>query len=336
MAYETGTASSIEDLMQAFYDFAVANGWTGNIFSTTNDWCAINNGTEFFQFRWNNSDAVAMFHSTAFVNTSTAPGNHTGSSGLGQIDASAPYNGTISNISFTSSPKQQMRMWSNGPFTSYHFFSPASGTKYIHVVVERTPGSYTHMSIGSINKRGDWTGGGYSCGCISTTSSSFALTSNAWGYGSAQSFGVSMFAMRAQGLPGQNAATRWACNASPTTSTNTAMGDDLAGNVRSSVTMTGVGGGLFGPFYGMPADPAAGLTPLLPIEIYHQNNVTTQDQRVYLLGYIPGVFIMNMLNYSSGQEFTIGADTFMVFSALAKGNTAPGAGNRGIVYLKAV
>ena len=337
MAYETGTASSIEDLMQAFYDFALANGWTGNIFSAANDWCAINNGTEFFQFRWNNIDAVAMFHSTAFVNTSTAPGNHTGSSGLGQIDASAPYNGTISDATTSTANRQQLRLFTNNAITAYHFFAPASGTKYIHVVVERTPGGYSHMSIGSINKRGTWTGGGYSSGSRVSSSASYSARSGPFGTGATRGFlGTCMFAIRAQGLPGQAAATRWAVNASYTTAVNTDMDDDAAGNVRSSVVLCGVGQGLFGPFMGMPADPAAGLTPLLPIEIYHTNNVTTDDNRSYLLGYIPDAFIMNMLNYSAGQEFTVGANTYMVFPPAAKGSNTPGDVNRGIAYLKAV
>jgi len=336
MAYQTGTASNQEDLMQAFYDFAVDEGWTGNIFSAANDWCAINNGTEFFQFRWDNNNGIGIFHSTAFVNTSTAPGNHTGSSGLGSIDSSAPYNSTIPDVSTSTfaSACQQIRV-NNTAITAYHFFTPASGQQYIHMAVERSPGTFEHLSVGTINKRGTWTGGGYSSGSRGTTGTSFSIETAAFGIG-ANNRGRTMFAMRAEGLPNQIAAGRWLSAAASTTSLSLSDGDDLAGNERGAVFVCAAGQGLSGPFLGMPADPMAGLVPLFPMELYYMDNPVSNDQRFILLGYIPGALTMNMRYYNPGQEFTVGGNTYMVFPPYQKGSAGRGNGNRGIAYLKVV
>lgn len=152
MAYQTGTASSQEDLMNVLQTFAAANGWTVDIMSTTNDWMALNNGSVFVQFRWDNSTGIAMFQSTAFSGTGIAPGNHTGDDGCGFLDASAPYNSTVSS--------GRRITVGNGPYTAYHFFTDGT-TKYIHVVLEYSPGLYRHFSFGTINKVGTWTGGQY-------------------------------------------------------------------------------------------------------------------------------------------------------------------------------
>lgn len=332
MAYETGTASTIEAFMQAFHDFAVAQGWTSNIFSTTNDWCAINNGTEFYQFRWDNTNGIAIFHSTAFDGTGVYPGNHTGSSAFGQVDTSAPYNATVSdyiNTTTVTNNRQQMRTNSNGPFTAYHFFAPASGQQYIHAVLEVSPNEFRHMSIGTINKRGDWTGGGYSAGCgiIYTTVGIF-------GFG-ATSPGQVTFAIRAQGLTGLNVNTRWLGNVSTSTGTPN-LGNDLAGNPRGDCLVSGSGGGLLGQFMEMSANPANGLIPLLPIDVWYRYTVSSTDRRWMLLGYIPDAYTFNMTFYAPGDEFSVAGDTFKVFPARQQGLATANNGQRGVAYRKVV
>jgi hypothetical protein len=148
--------------MNLLNTFAVAQGWTSNVMSTTDDWMGVNNGSVFVQFRWDNTNAIAMFHSTGFINTATAPGNHTNDDGHGTVDATAPYNAAISS-------GRRISGMGNGPYTSYHFFTDNT-TKYIHVVLEYSPGLYRHFSFGTINKIGSWTGGQYAVGHIMSTS----------------------------------------------------------------------------------------------------------------------------------------------------------------------
>lgn len=338
MAYETGTATSLEDLMLAVHTFAVAQGWTSNIYNTTNDWMAINNGSVFVQFRWDNANAIAMFQSTGFINTSTAPGNHTNSSGLGQVDATAPYNSTISGVSTSNSttPRMQMRTYSNGPFTAYHLFTDGT-TKYIHLAVEVTPGVFTHMSFGTINKRGDWVGGEYAAGHDIGVSAS-SIFGHGISHNASQVNGVN-FSIRAEGLPSQGTG-RWLCarGFSITTGNNSA-GNDPAGNPRGEAVPTAFGFGVYANLMAMAVNPGDGLVPLYPIEVFRKHLPAADNEQCILLGTIPGVRTINMNHFQTGSEFSIGASTFIALPAHTRGGAgSPGLGRgfRGLAYLKVV
>lgn len=325
MAYQTGTASSIEDLMQTLHDFAVAQGWTSNIMSTTNDWMAINNGSVFVQFRWDNSNAFAIFHSSGFTGTGTAPGNQVGDDGCGTVDASAPYNATIST-------GRRVNGIGNGPFTAYHFFTDGT-TKYIHCVLEYSPGLYRHWSFGTIDKVGTWTGGEYALGHVQESNT---LTSNAilW---SSLSGATAAEANRAgslhvEGMPNQTGGMRWMLFSA----TSAITGKDRGGNDR-----IGGPGSLtnYNPWlssYGfLRASLLNGFLPLIPLPILWRNTAPSPSQ-VILLGFAPDQWLIQMANFNPGDEFVIGANTYKVFPIVRKQLTATSEGSlyAGIVYRK--
>lgn len=331
MAYETGTASSVEDFMDALQTFADAQGWTVDIFSTTNDWMAMSNGSVYVQFRWDANGLIGIFQSLGFVNTSTAPGNHTNDSGLGIVDSTAPYNATLS----TTATNSRVSFFPNGPIVAYHFFTPGT-TQYIHCVLETSPGVFYHMSMGTINKRGDWTGGEYVTGDQGRdTAMPVSISGGAWQSWSANTTSSNtQCSMHIEGLPGQNANGKWLISLG----TNNVAGDNSAGNDRGGNPRMAGWFGAYGNALNVLLGRFAysslnGLVPLIPIEVWYKYSVTTSIHQCRLLGYAPDVYLFNMKHYDPGQEFMIGGETYVVFPGRQKGVSH---GNLGFAYKKVV
>jgi hypothetical protein len=325
MAYQTGTASSIEDLMQQLHDFAVSNGWTSDVMSTTNDWMAINNGSVYVQFRWDNSDAFACFHSRGFINTSTAPGNHTGDDGCGLVDASAPYNASVSG-------GRRVYGIGNGPFTAYHFFTNGT-TQYIHCVLEYTPGVFRHWSFGTIDKIGDWTGGEYCVahGLVSTSLSGNNVLFSA-SSGTTAADANRCGSLHIEGMPNQSGGMQWMLFSTQ----SSAIGNDRAGNARITCPGSTLDYNPYLSAFGkMRANPLNGFLPIIPKPVFWRNTSPTPSQYL-LLGFVPGMYMIQMANFNPGDEFTIGVDTFKVFPLIGK-QTSSGSGSSlycGVCYLK--
>lgn len=312
--------------------FAAAQGWTVDIMSTTNDWMALNNGSVYVQFRWDNSTGIAMFHSTGFINTSTAPGNHTGDDGCGLLDASAPYNSTVSS--------GRRITVGNGPYTAYHFFTDGT-TKYIHVVLEYSPGLYRHFSFGTINKIGTWTGGQYAVAMSIGSNPGLVnnpLHSILWSgcySGSTATDASGSGSIRVEGMSNQTGAMKWMLF---TLQTST-LGNDRAGNARIACPGSFIGCNPWLTRYGFfRANLLNGFLPLIKLPIFWRDTAPAPDFYM-LLGFVPDVYHIQMANLSPGQEFTIGGDTFKVFPIIRKQNTSSSveeSKNAGVVYRKVV
>lgn len=324
MAYQTGTASSIEDLMQQLHDFAVANGWTSDIMSTTNDWMAINNGSVFVQFRWDNTNSFACFHSRGFSGTGVAPGNHTGDDGCGTVDATAPYNATITT-------GRRVADIGAGPFVAYHFFTNGT-TQYIHCVLEFSAGQFAHWSFGTIDKIGTWTGGEY---CVAHSQRSTTYSNNVMMFGSIGGSTTTDAnrngSLHIEGMPNQSGGMRWLLFSTQTSS----IGNDRAGNAR----ITSPGGWRdYNPWLSafgyVRASELNGFLPLIPVPIWWRDITPAPDQYM-LLGFAPGLYLIQMANFNPGDEFTIGTDTFKVFPPVRK-STSQDSLFAGVAYRKIV
>lgn len=156
MAYETASASSVNDLLDKLRVFALAQGWTVDFFG------ARGAGTA-------GSQALLLSKSSLcygfFTDTSVATGDDPGSF-FGCAQYPGPYN---SGQLPTSQTNISAITWANnmvGPFQAYHFFAGVNeaGQSYLHVVVEVQPGSFRHIGIGVINKMGAITTGAYNYG----------------------------------------------------------------------------------------------------------------------------------------------------------------------------
>ena len=320
MAYQSGVANSLPDFFDALQQFAAAEGWTVDIYSAANSWMALNNGSCYVQFRWDSVGTFAGFHSTGFVNNSTAPGNHTGDDGCGQLDSTAPYNSTVTS-------GRRAVLGTPGPYTGYHFFTDDT-TQYIHCVLEVSPGVYNHLSFGTIDKIGTWTGGQY-FGLQNGKNQPLSayIPSNTGTSGANE-----MNSLRVDGLSNQTAGSVW----SLFTGRTTTPGVDRAGNAR---VLNPGGWKGYNPWqagFGMVrSSPVSGYVPLIPVPVWWRDS-----SDYYLLGFGPKVFTMNMANFAPQEEFTIGLNTYKVFPMVQKAesvdssNTLSGYG--GVAYLKVI
>jgi hypothetical protein len=314
--------------MNILQTFASAQGWTVNHFSTTNDWLALSNGSVFVQFRWDNSSGIAMFHSTGFVNSSTAPGNHTNDDGCGLLDASTPYNSTVNS--------GRRIVVGNGPFTAYHFFTDNT-TKYIHVALEYAPGLYRHFAFGTIDKVGNWTGGQYAAAThwevAAQTIPASGNHSVLWDGLYGNSFDVNVSAsVRVEGMPNQTGSMRWML-----LNDIGSQGTDRGGNAR----VRGLGGTRSGPLASQMlkfrANLANGYVPLVRIPIFWVDPTPTPDQWMFL-GNVSDVRVLQIANITVGQELAVGSDTWKIFPFIRKQAIASGeeSRNAGIAYRKVV
>lgn len=140
MAYQTGTALSVDDLLDKIRVFAEGLGWTTDAWSSgTNSALTLHNPDQHY-FR-----LYAESSTDSIPATNPAPRIYcaigTGFSGA-ILD---PSDYTASNGLF-------------GPFHKYHFFGTV---EYVHVVIEIDPGIFAHLGIGVMQKTWAYQGGEY-------------------------------------------------------------------------------------------------------------------------------------------------------------------------------
>lgn len=143
MAYQTGTAATVDQLLQAIQAFAVTQGYTshGDWTSGSSHFYGLQKGSEYFLLEQLNSSDTIRLDVASSISTGSGWGSQGVASGGG---GNACYVYPI-----------------NAPYTSYHLFSTADN---IFAAVECAPGQYNHIMLGVIVKTGTWTGGGFVAG----------------------------------------------------------------------------------------------------------------------------------------------------------------------------
>lgn len=344
MAETTGSATDLEDLLQKFLTWAVAQGWTQDLaISTvsTGRELALHKGACFVQMRWNPtlnaSSVVALYQSTGYTGGNRA-GTHPGDSGNG-------FNTSTSVVNTSLDDERCLESIGNGPFPSYYFYTNGSGT-YLHCVVETATDTFLHFGMGdtaALEKFGDWgtaTGGAYCYGHTQRDATSATSTSNftLFDGGASQPSGVTAAllrwaTMRLVGMPGQGGSEVWATvggNVSDATFTQAA---DTAGNARA-ICSGGFRGGLaaraFGNFH---AGFTSGLSPTIPIGVTYLQRTTT-PRRLFFLGWMRDVRMVDLTYMAPKDTFTLGADTWRVFPVVRRveGSAAGDTDMLGIAY----
>lgn len=322
MAYQTGTATDLEDLLSKLHTFAtgapsstIIGGWTSIYASnpdTTNRWFelskAIGGGCS-FSIRYpsgiGTGDTISVHHATAPATSGTAPGAHTNDSGNG-------YNVGTGGTSANFDDERCVHQIGNGPFPSYHFFGDTTTGDYIHVVVETTTGTYRHFGMGALDKFGDnWVGGSYVYGQMmqSGTTRTYVDTSH-----TCLLDGISTSSRRSHaatirltsGLPNQGAIEWGVCNATASASLLT----DTAGNARAQIHGTWRTGWEANAWGNVVGSGSSGIVGGYSVGAYYRDPTL---RRAYLLGYMADVRAVNNRNFEPGVEVTIGADTWIVF-----------------------
>lgn len=324
VVYETGTPSTILDLVQKLSTFArgLSTPWTEDELDLGNNRCTLHNGSCYVSFAWDASPStdLGLYQSLGFT-PGNAVYNHPNDSGNGDSTPGIINTGRRVNFGAASG------------FVAYHFFGESTGT-YIHVVVEVSSGVYRHFGFGNLVKHGTWTGGEYVYGHHWSPSDldNPAYASHSFGLDgtNANAEGATI---HVEGLPEQGGSEKWGVCAY-----SSSAGTDRAGQTRRTTP-----GGARGGFWGyqlswFPYSSPNAYKPLMPIPVvFYDQSAAPKTWR--WLGTWPDVAMVNMSSFSPGQEISVGVgETWMVFPWVRKQylltNTQE-SWNAGIAYRKA-
>ena len=330
MAYQTGTSSDVNDLLDKFRLFAIAQGWTANRWATVGSGreLCIQKGSAYFNFRsWSNETMLVNGTSTASKYGITLNGSDGYAAGNAwDKQPGYPVRGTTPN---EQSCVLFPLVTTTGPFPAYHFFAPDSKTLYAEV--EITTGSFMRFGCGSLDLFNPAAPGGgrfcYAvCGQHVTNSTSFSNWLGA-------DMDNNIYALEFVPFRGADYSTSNS-GYSYGSMVRAAFGsfDNWAGSGRT-VTAAGLqmacqGGGCHDKVLrDYSPNPLNGIGLLLPNIV----SLNVGDEYLSPIGSVPGIRYMDITNYLPGDEFTIGSDTWKVFPWYAKGSIGY---NRGIAYLK--
>ena len=333
MAYETGTSSSVVDLLDKFRLFAIAQGWTANRWATVGSGreLCIQKGGAYFNFRaWNNETMLVNGSNSGSKYGITLNGSD-GYSGAAAWDRQPGYPVRGSTSGGDQAHVLFPLVVTTGPFPAYHFFAPDSKTLFAEV--EISTGIFLRFGCGSLDLFNPAApGGGRFCYSTGGTHVTNGTATSQW-------LGVDAdnpsYAMELVPFRGADYATN---NGSFSfgSMVRAAFGsfDNWAGSGRTVTTaglqMACQGGGVHDKVLrDYSPNPLNGIGLLLPNIV----SLNIGDEYLSPIGVIPGMRFMDMANYLPGDEFTIGSDTWKVFPWYAKGGIGY---NRGIAYLKVV
>lgn len=330
MAFETGSATSVADLILKISTFLTSHGWTEDERNNTDGDFAFSKNSVFVSGRWDTTSPsiVALYQATAFDGAATLPGDHTGDSGNGYNDTSSHTNANLDN-------ERHFDLESDGSFPTYWFFENDSGPAYFHAVVEFATNKFVHFGWGEINKSGDWTGGEYVYGNYHvgtagslTTNSTFLLDgvfSTSSGVNNRRAATIRM-----SGVTDQPVGSSWG----QVWGRDTNIPDDSASSDKAIVS-GGFRSGGFATYLGLFAGSVTtGLIPGYPIHLFTLSNFITSGTKARHLGSMADVRGINIRNFSPAQQVEIGGDTWYVFPARFRDLTSvEGAtGYSGIMY----
>jgi hypothetical protein len=334
VAYETGSASDVADLVNKLFTFATGlttKPWVQDELSTLQGTLHLDDC--YVTFKWSNNPgeehALGVFNSTGY-SSSTPADDMPGDSGCG--DASNIDYYQERHVNFTDGEGND----NAGPFNAYHFFAGEGDNPYVYAVVESVAGVYRHFGFGNLEKTGDWTGGEFAYAHYWG-----AYEDEPWRDRHAVMLDATennrpdkAASMRVEGLPGQDPTSKWGVFIDSYYAND--AGDDTAGNPRVPLAGTARTGGLTHYLGWIRASKNGAYVPLIPIIAFYRDREPTPEEWMWL-GQMPGVFVVNIANFSPGDEFTRGGDTYKVFPLVRKqylNSNTEETRHAGVAYLK--
>ena len=329
MAFQTGTSTSIENLLTQLSTFLVANGWTEDFFNTI----ALDVGSIGFSKNGifvsmqyteaTDGGTMAMYQATAADQSPTTdPWTATGDSG----------NGNQTNTASSFDNSRCVNAFA-GSHTAYFFFENDASPAYCHVVVEVDAGRYRHFGFGEIVKTGDWVGGEYCYGqFIDPQSTRIDLPSSAFHTVGMDNIGFNVSrnpTMRVDGYPGEpDPLTEWAVLGEVT------PGNDSAGNPRWRCWGGWRNSREFSAFHGFQVSLASAYKPLFPCPIELRDTAPAPDL-AFRVGAQADVRMCNIANLDPGQVINIAGDDWYFFPWTRKQflqNNTEESWNAGVAY----
>jgi len=328
MAYQTGTSSDINDLLDKFRLFASSLGWSVNRWGTAGsgrELCISRSGA-FFNFR-SYANESALINGSADVKTGLSLNGSDGYDAGLAWDRQPGYPQRFTPGATDQAVVHFPLVTTVGPFPAYHFFSV--DPKVVYAEVEIATGSFLRFGCGSLdlfNPAAE--GGGRFCYATCGDHIIAATNNNNWPSLSVDSWDqLEFYPFRGNGS---------------SAASGRGFGSMVRVNINSINNWAGSGGYL---------TDAAGLrlacsggdsynkqlsnlspNPLNGVAILCPNVVGVYSGAYnYPVGTIPGMRHMDMTNYLPGDEFNFGGDTWKVFPWYQKGGLTL---ERGIAYKK--
>jgi hypothetical protein len=309
MAFQTGTSSSIENLLTQLSTFAVANGWT----------------EDFFTAEGANPGRMGLSKNGIFVAFVYDEDVDGGVIGIGMNtsndDAADPWLSTGDDGQLYSNPDafpgsintRRCVDRIEGPHVAYYFFEQDANPAYLHVVVEVSTNRFRHFGMGELEKIGDWVGGEYGYGHFWLQGTQSDLPDNSqhcFMMDSGASNSLNRHAgMRASGLPALTGAEEWLRVGAPGPFP---AGQDRAGEDRGAAFGGARGGPVGQAFSYLEFSQLSAFKPLLPIPIWFSNTSLNPDT-VILLGTHPDVRLINNANIEPGEIITVAGEDWFIF-----------------------
>lgn len=311
MAYQTGTATNPDQLLDALRVFAVANGWTqlrwvtdgtGNTLSLTKDGLYVHLRSavnERLATRYNYITGIWLIGSTGF-------------------DAGRPWwnqPGSIVNESYagytTSDRAEACGLFGMSAANIYHLFSAAT-PELIMCVAEVSPGVYHYIAFGELTKFGSYGGGAF----VSGTSGSgyyigayndYIFDSNIDRYGGIPFNDYKYYGMTFVRCMVDSVDTWFSvCQASPLTGKRAkAMWEGGVSTPRNSLAYN---------WWGHTPNTLNGVTPMIPFYVFVQRPSGFFSP----FGFTPHLRYINITHYAPTEVFALGSEQWMVFPGYSK------------------
>lgn len=143
MAYQTGTAKTLNELLTKLAEFAQTQNWV--IDKATNNELYLHNDDGYWSFVLSAESNFLL----SYVN-----------SGFDKSKGADAQPGSSKNNSFTTIETATTQLHS-GNYVSYDFFCTK---QYLHIVVQIEADKFRHFGIGTLDKEGEYVGGQYTYG----------------------------------------------------------------------------------------------------------------------------------------------------------------------------
>lgn len=311
MAYQTGTATGVNDLLDKLVTFINANGWTQDSYATegTGKRYHGHKGTMYVNFRAfnvENAPSSGVLQDGGNVGISSISFN----AGTGYSGASAWYNQAGATVNSSGGARSIGINAITGAIPSYHFFAHNSGAQ-ITVVVEYTAGKFQRFGFGTLSKYEAFTGGEYIY--ASNNGLNNSVSSPAYGFfrgthnGSETSNMGSVYAAIKVDVDSE---TGWHFN--PQCNYGAAR--------RSLKDLNNI----WAYAAGMEVQPNTtnSLAVFFPVIAYiNRSTSDTTGTGVSPLGELPKVFYCCIQNFVPGQQITLGSTNYRVFPFWVKGTS---------------
>lgn len=314
MAYQTGTASNPNQLLDALRQFAVANGWT--------------------QLRWAPDGAgqtLSLSKGGLYANLRSATNERLssrygyitgiwlmGSTGFDAGKAWWDQPGTIVNANYSgytdSRRADACGLFNVSASNTYHLFA-ASSPDMILLVAEVSTGVYHHLAFGELAKYGAYSGGAFVTG--SFRSDAYIETSTSdyiFGTGGDRHGGLPFNDYKSSGpsfvRAAVDATNTWfsICSSTPLTGKRgMSIWNDGTGTPMNSLAYR---------WWESAPNTLNGVTPMIPFLIF----VERTGGMFSPFGYTPHLRYLDITNYSPCEQFSIGPDQWMAFPAHSKNN----------------